>query len=109
MHIQWLKPIAIILSILLVSCSSARIAQQLQQGRLNFEAGYYRKAFQQLLPLAAEGNREAQYAVGYLYYYGYGTSQDSDSGMFWIQRAAGQRYAPALRALQEINQQDSRE
>ena len=70
---------------------------------LRFAEGDYKRAFHQLLPLACNGNPCAQYAVGYLYYYGYGVPEDSESGIFWMQKAASQGYVPAIKALSEIN------
>lgn len=72
---------------------------ELENGKRLFKDGFYKKAMEQLLPLAAEGNMEAQYAVGYMYYYGFGASQDTSSGEFWIQRSADQHYDPAVQAL----------
>lgn len=97
-----LKVLFLLLTMALVSCSSMhsmRSTQELQRGKSNFEAGYYRDAFHQLLPLASEGNREAQYAVGYMYFYGYGVAQDTETGTFWIQKSAAQHYQPAAEAL----------
>lgn len=76
----------------------------LEQGKRDFQEGFYKRALQELLPVAADGNGEAQYAVGYMYYYGYGVSQDTNVGFFWIQRAAGQHYVPAIQALRSIQQ-----
>src|SRR5665213_3395766 len=92
----------LVASILLMSCASVKNTQALQRGRSNFESGYYREAFQQLLPLASEGDREAEYAIGYMYYYGYGVSQDSETGIFWIQKSADQKFDPAVRALKDL-------
>ncbi len=75
---------------------------ELENGKRLFKEGFYKKAMEQLLPLAAEGNMEAQYAVGYMYYYGFGTSQDTSSGKFWIQRSADQQFEPAVKALNII-------
>lgn len=101
MLIKRIKAMFIICScILLTACASAYMAQALQQGKLNFAAGYYREAFHQLLPLAAQGSSEAQYAVGYMYYYGYGVPRDSGSGVFWIKKSAEQHDGPAVRALE---------
>lgn len=72
---------------------------ELALGKSMFQDGYYKRALKQLLPLAAEGNMEAQYAVGYMYYYGLGTTQDTDSGYFWIKRSADQKFQPAMNAL----------
>lgn len=71
----------------------------LQQGKRYFETGYYRSAMRELLPLACDGVAEAQYAVGYMYYYGYGVAQDTEVGRFWIGRAANKGYQPAIKAL----------
>ena len=60
------KLVCVLLSFLMVSCASGRMAQELNQGKNNFEAGDFKVAFRQLLPLASEGNKEAQYAVGYM-------------------------------------------
>lgn len=99
--------IIILLTIgLLQSCVSARTAQELQLGKMTFEAGDYKLAFHELLPLAVDGNAEAQYAIGYMYYYGYGPPQDEVVGLFWMNKAAGQYYAPAIEALEKIHQKN---
>jgi TPR repeat protein len=95
----------LMLSLLLGGCAhfqKAYIAEELQQGRLTFESGKFERAFCQLLPLAADGVCEAQYAVGYMYYYGYGVPRDTVSGIFWIKRAAEKNYSPAMQALREF-------
>ncbi len=81
---------------------------ELQQGKRLFEAGYYKRAMKVLLPLACgcPGNAEAQYAVGYMYYYGYGVAQDTDVGYFWIKKSADQGNEPAIKALATIDQQN---
>lgn len=76
-----------------------KMISELQQGKRWFETGYYKHAMRMLLPLACDGVPEAQYAVGYMYYYGYGVAQDTDVGIFWITRAAEKGYLPAQRAL----------
>lgn len=79
-------------------------ASELQKGKQLFEDGYYKKAMHRLLPLACDGNAEAQYAVGYMYYYGFGVAQDTDVGYFWISRSAEKGYPPAVKALTMITQ-----
>jgi len=74
----------------------------LEQGKRYFDSGYFKSAMQTLLPLACDGNAEAQYAVGYMYYYGYGAAQDTDVGYFWINRSAEQHFEPAIKALDLI-------
>ncbi len=75
---------------------------ELQRIKKNFETGYYKSAMRDALPLAADGIAEAQYAVGYMYYYGYGVTQDVDVGYFWIKRAARQGFVPAVKAVRMI-------
>ena len=72
---------------------------ELNYGKRLFEQGDYKRAMKQLLPIAAKGNAEAQYAVGYMYYYGYGINRDTESGKFWIQNSAKQNYEPAIKAM----------
>lgn len=72
-------------------------------GKRLFDEGLYRRAMNILLPLACDGNPEAQYAVGYMYYYGYGVAQDTDVGCFWISRSASKGYPPAQVAIHILN------
>ncbi|HTM63461.1 MAG TPA: hypothetical protein VL360_03045 [Gammaproteobacteria bacterium] len=116
--------IIILTAILLTSCASSKknpeaipaqpavmspaMKSELAYGKQLFKDGYYKRAMQQLLPLAAEGSMEAQYAVGYMYYYGFGVPQDTDSGYFWIKRSADQRYEPAINALVMIQKEQAK-
>lgn len=98
----------ILLSFSLLSCASKgplSLVQisRLEQGKSFFDQGYYKKAMRQLLPLACDGVPDAQYAVGYMYYYGMGVTQDTDVGYFWIKRAAEHRYVTAMKALESID------
>lgn len=109
----YLKWIHIFVVLFLMGCSTTnKIVQippdspmtltqksHLELGRRYFETNYYQKAMHELLPLACDGIPEAQYAVGYMYYYGYGVAQDVDTGYFWIKRAADKHYPPAKKAL----------
>lgn len=92
----------LLLCLLLQSCMSAKMSQDLQLGKITFESGDYTLAFNRLLPVAANGNPEAEYAIGYMYFYGYGTTQDQSVGLFWIKRAAEKGYPPAIMALDKI-------
>lgn len=75
---------------------------EIQQGKRYFQEGYYKHAMQRLLPLATKGNPESQYAVGYMYYYGYGVAQDTDIGYFWIAQSAHYGCQRAINALRLI-------
>ncbi len=48
---------------------------------------------------ASRGDPDAQYALGYMYYYGINTVQDVDSAKLWIARAASQGQPLAKQAL----------
>jgi TPR repeat protein len=94
------------LCLLLASCAhtpySPGALSHIQQGKRDYQAGLYRKALQQLMPEAQAGYPEAQYTVGYLYYYGQGVAPDQEVGILWIARAAKQGYPPAIRAMRLI-------
>jgi len=92
------------MSLLLAACVSPKMSQEVQMGKTLFVAGDYKRSFHYLLPAAVCGNIQAQYAVGYMYYYGYGAPQDSESGLFWMNKAATSRYLPAIKALGLIAQ-----
>jgi hypothetical protein len=83
-------------------CASTIMSQQLQAGKVAFADANFKKAFHELLPVAAYGNPQAQYAVGYMYYYGFGVPHDAESGLFWMNRSAAQHYGPAIKALEVI-------
>jgi DamX protein len=52
---------------------------------------------------AAEQNEpDAEYALGYMYYYGIGTVRDEQTAILWIQRAAGQGQSLAMSAMKVI-------
>lgn len=86
------------------ACASTLQTGKLESGKRAFGSGDYHKAFQELLPVAQAGRPEAEYAVGYLYYYGYGIPRNEETGLYWIGRAAAQRYPLATEALQKIRQ-----
>lgn len=94
--------LSIIACLMLQACASPRMSQELEQGKISFETGQYVEAFRELLPVAVNGRPEAQYAVGYMYYYGYGVPQDEESGLFWMRQSADQHYIPAIKALYMI-------
>jgi TPR repeat protein len=76
---------------------------ELQSGIYFFEKGHYKRAMRDLLPAAISGNPRAQYAVGYMYYYGYGVPQDTEMGTFWIEQAARHHHPKAIEALRLIS------
>jgi TPR repeat protein len=72
----------------------------LTEAHIAYKAKEYKKVFQLLFPLAASGNGQAQYTLGYLFYHGQGVQKDERQAMQWIQRSAAQGNKKALQALQ---------
>jgi len=82
--IRMLQIIAVVS--LLTGCSIG--ALNLREGIQSFQAQDYRQAFIRLKPEAEKGQRDAQYAVGYMYYYGQGVTEDRRQAWYWITAAA---------------------
>lgn len=74
----------------------------LEKGKVSFLAQKYQSAYHELIIPANEGNATAQYAVGYMYYYGKGVKKNKALGVQWIQKSAAQGYQTARQALQLI-------
>ena len=52
---------------------------------------------------AEEGDANAAYALGYIYYYGIGLKTDQQSAKLWIERAANLKQPLAAQALQMLS------
>ncbi len=86
--------------LLLAGCLNS--TAQYQTGRDNFIEGDYHQAFRRLEPAAQQGNGEAQYAIGYMYFYGLGTVQDQQLALQWIRAAADKGQPQAKQALSDL-------
>lgn len=62
----------------------------------------YHCSFGEIEESARSGDPDAQYALGYLYYYGIGTTKDKQTGLLWIRRAAAQDQTLAREALKSL-------
>ena len=89
------------LSLTLSACISSL---NLKEGICSFKEQNYRQAFIRLLPEAKKGNPEAQYAIGYMYYYGQGVTEDREKALEWIRLAAASNQSDAVIALRAIHQ-----
>lgn len=102
---KYLLTIALFLSLFLFGCQKQLSSNNTKSGQIINEAkrAYkkqdYTKAHLLLMPLARKKNPIAQYEIGYLYYYGLGTSIDYPKARMWIRRSASQGYQPAIKAL----------
>ncbi len=84
-----------VLIALLLSISCNAFAQTFSDGSAAYDRGDYGEAFNIFLPLAEEGNAEAQTMIGYLYATGNGVPQNDDAALRWYTSAAEQGYALA--------------
>ncbi|KTC89688.1 SEL1-like repeat protein [Fluoribacter dumoffii] len=91
--------IVVILIFVLSGCA-VRSAINLREGINSFRVEDYRKAFIRLKPEAERGQPDAQYAVGYMYYYGKGVVEDRKKAWFWINAAANLGQPDAKVAVQ---------
>ncbi|MBN9230060.1 MAG: hypothetical protein BGO90_08355 [Legionella sp. 40-6] len=96
-----LKIILVCIFPLLVSCFSNTL--NLREGINSFRVEDYRRAFVRLKPLAVKGLPDAQYAVGYMYYYGKGVVEDRKKAWFWISAAANAGQPDALVAAKMLD------
>lgn len=83
--------------ILLCGCSASHM--QLEEGIHCFQVQDYRQAFIHLMPEAEKGQPDAQYAVGYMYYYGQGVIEDRKKAFHWIRCAANAGQKDAIIAM----------
>lgn len=76
--------------------------QSLALGKANFVVHNYDMAYEHLAPLAEGGDADAQYALGYMYYNGYGVPRDDAIATQWIKKSAKQHNLKAIRALHQL-------
>ncbi len=83
--------------------------QAAQEGRLAYRNRNYEQALRLWLPLAKEGNSEAQFFVGALYMDGSGVEEDVVRAHAWWRLAAGQGHGEAKEFLDLIRASMSEE
>lgn len=81
----------------LSACASSHV--NLREGIHSFQIQNYRQAFIRLKPEADKGQPDAQYAIGYMYYYGQGVVEDRKKAWYWITCAAKAGQADAIQAV----------
>jgi TPR repeat protein len=82
---------------------STYVKSSLEEGKANFKAKHYATAYRQLLPLAVKGKTEAQYAIGYMYYYGKGIDRNEELAENWLGKAARKGDSRAIAALKDLS------
>lgn len=89
------------------SVSSVGGTAQFMKAKAAYLAYDFPIAFPLMLKEAGAGNIQAQYAVGYMYFYGQGIGVDYEESLKWIRKAAEQGYAKAFEALAVVNSKRS--
>jgi len=88
---------AFLLTLLLSPAAMADEAQdqQVEVGLAAMKSKDFPEAVRTLLPLAVEGNAEAQFQIGLMYYKGEGLPHDPCIAVVWLEKAARQAHARA--------------
>ena len=74
----------------------------LREGIRSFQVQDYRQAFIRLKPEAEKGQPDAEYAIGYMYYYGQGVVEDRKKAWYWITSAAKAGQTDAQQAVKML-------
>lgn len=80
----------------------------LREGIKSFQVQDYRQAFIRLKPEAEKGQADAQYAIGYMYYYGQGVVEDRKKAWHWITCAAKAGQVDAQQAVKILGKKTRR-
>ena len=104
---EWRRLSAILLCIFLLTLTACASTpeQQYTNAQLAYQQQDYHTAFTKLKPLAENNDAKAQYALGFMYYYGIGTNINQQLAMDWIAKAANQGYSPAVAAMHKLQNQ----
>jgi len=116
--LQHPKPVNMILAalltvLLITGCASTPPLQEIdpaqetarsmfEEAREAYREFDYEKTTELLNILAAQGDANAQYALGYMYYYGFGVEHDEAIALEWIKKAAALGQADAIIALDRV-------
>ncbi|MFZ2306112.1 MAG: SEL1-like repeat protein [Rhodoferax sp.] len=72
---------------------------KLEEGTAAYQRKDYAAAFQELLPVAQEGNAQAQQMVGNMYLHGAGVARNDADAAKWFRLSADQGNAVAMKAM----------
>lgn len=90
----------------LLGCLPSQL--NLREGIKSFQVQDFRQAFIRLRPEAEKGNPQAQYAIGYMYYYGQGVIEDRRKAWYWITAAAKNGDLDAKKAMKVLQKNAGR-
>ena len=89
----------LLIATLVAAASVTAAAQDLDAARAAYEREDYDTAFKLYSPAANKANAEAQYRLGLMYKFGWGTERDLKVAANWLRRAADQQHAEAQAEL----------
>src|SRR5215471_4551507 len=92
---RMIRHLIMVLVPLLLHVSAPWCWAGVQEGDNAYRRGDYATALREWLPLAQQGDADAQYNLGLMYFNGQGVLQDYGQAMQWSRRAADQGVAPA--------------
>lgn len=100
-------PAILVCLMLLAGCAAPGGAERgdperFERGKQAYLDGRYSEAFELLLREAEDGNPDAQYTVGYMYYEGQGVNQDDQAALRWIRESASGGNRNAIEALGQM-------
>jgi len=88
----------------LVGCGVAeRNAVLVHQAEESYAIQNYHDSFKKLVKPARAGDPEAQYAIGYLYFFGKGVMENRRRAVYWFTLAAQQGHPQAQEALHKLH------
>ena len=99
-----MRQMSLLFCIVILSACVSYHHNDLQVGIDYFKAQDFRQAYLRLKPEAEHGQMDAQYAVGYMYYYGQGVVEDRHEACYWITNAAHAGQHEAMDALKILRQ-----
>ena len=79
--------------------TSANSDQAYAQAKQDFAAKNYESAFKGIQEPAKAGDADAEYALGYMYFYGKGVAENRQAAEYWFSRAAAHGQVEAQKAL----------
>lgn len=99
---KFLILLIVAMNLTITACSTTK--SSLDQAKLSYAQHDYPRAFNELSKAAADGNPKAEYALGYMYYYGLGTDKNAKMAEKLFRQAAAKNYLPAEKALHKLMQ-----
>ena len=84
------KAICLLLGAAFCVVASSTVFADLDSAREAARSGDHARAYRELTPLAAVGNKDAQYYLAGLYYKGEGVEQNYEKAAAWFQKSADQ-------------------